>query len=120
MGFVDHQQASILVFEAHQFGQGSNIAVHAVNALGHQQNAPEAGAHFAQNRLEGHRVVVRKAEAAGLTGLGAFENAVVTERVVENQVGGLHPVTEQSGVGGVTAHHDQAVLVTQELGQISL
>ena len=116
MGFVDHQEGLVALLDVDEARQVGDVAIHAVEAFDDDQRALEVAADFAEDVFQRGRVVVVEGAAGGAGKLDAFENAVVDQAVMDDQVLGAEQRGDGRHVGGMAADEGDAVLDFVEAG----
>src|SRR5260221_9300396 len=117
MRLVDHEEGLVALLDVNQARQLGNVAVHAVQAFDDDQHALEQAADLTQDGIEGGGIVVRKGAARRTGELDAFQDAVMDETIVHDQVLWPEQMTDRGYVGGVAADEDHAVLDLVECRQ---
>jgi hypothetical protein len=65
VGFVNHQEGSVLALELNEAGQLRIIAIHAVDPFQHDQHPLKVVALLAEDGVQCSPVIVRERQAAG-------------------------------------------------------
>src|SRR5262245_11019142 len=112
MRFVNHEESAVAALDLDKTRQIGKIAVHAINALKHDQHALELAALLRQDGVERGPVVVRKGQALGARELDALQRAVVDQFVVQDQVSRSEQIADGSDIGGMTADKDDGIVGT--------
>ena len=115
--FIDQQQRLVLLLEFHEARQFGEVAIHAVHALDGDQHAAIAVAHFGQQRVERLPVVMGKGATRSAGKLGALDDRVVGQNVVEDQIVRPQQVADGGDVGGMAGDEDDRGRGAQERGQ---
>ncbi len=118
VGLVDVEERLVALLDFDEPRQVGNIAVHAVHALDGDRHAAIGGPQLFQQLVERAPVVVREGPAAGARQHRALHDAVVGQRVVDDQVAGSEQVAERGFVGAVAADEDQRRVDADEAGQL--
>ena len=108
MGRVDHQPGLAPLLEGDEPGKIAEIAVHAVEAFGDDQDALVAIAARFEHRIERGEIVVRERSALRARQMRAADDAVVGERVVNNEVARADQGADRRHVRRVPADEGQA------------
>ena len=108
VGRVDHQPGLSPFLEGDEPGKIAKVAVHAVEAFGDDQDALVAIADRFQQRIERGEVVVREGSAFRARQMRAGDNAVVGERVVNDEVARTDEGADRRHVRRVPADESQA------------
>ena len=107
---VDHQEATVLLLDAHKLRHGGNVAVHAVHALGDDEHLGVLIAAGAENGLERGGVVVREGAALGVREARALVDGIVRERVIDDEIALAAEVADDRHVRGMPADENNGVL----------
>lgn len=110
MRLVDHQEAAVLLLDAHELRHGGNVAVHAVHALGDDEHLGVLIAAGAENGLERGGVVVREGAALGVGEARAFVDGIVRERVIDDEIALAAEVADDRHIRGMSADENNGVL----------
>ncbi len=116
MGFIDHEQGLVAFFDFDEIGQIGDVAVHAVDAFDDDEHAAILMAELGEEAIGLLPIVVCKRPASGAGKDGSFDDAVVGQCVVEDQVAGSEKVPDHGFIGGMTAGEGQGVFGSQEIG----
>ena len=108
VGLVHHQPRIVTLLESDEAREVRRIAVHAVEALDHDQRAAMLVARRLEQVLQGVKVVVGEGTALRPGQLNARDDAVVRKRIVKHHVARLQQGADGRDVGGVPAHHHDA------------
>ena len=117
MGFVEHPAETKTLTERSQALQVRAIAVHGVDALGHDEDDAIEGGLFVEHELERIEVIMGEATQAGARGHDAIEHARVHETIGEDEVALLRQAAEDGGVGREAGVHHEAVRVALPGGE---
>ena len=115
MGFVDHQQGLVPLLDLDEPRQVGKVAVHAVDAFDGDQHAAVFAAELRQQLIERLPIVVREGPPPG-AGRSPLHDAVVGQRVVQDQVAGAEQVADRRFVGRVAADEDDRIFDAEEFG----
>mgnify|MGYP006978591752 FL=1 len=107
---VDHQEAAVLLLDAHELRHGGNVAVHAVHALGDDEHLGVLIAAGAENGLERGGVVVREGAALGVGEARALVDGIVRERVIDDEIALAAEVADDRHIRGMPADENNGVL----------
>ena len=110
MCLVEHQPSLIPPRQGAEGRQVGHVAVHAVMAFDHDQRPPGLTAVGGEEPLGGGNVVVRKVQAPGAGKLSALLDAVVAERVGQDEIRLAQQIANNGDVGGMTADEGDAIL----------
>ena len=119
MRLIDHQPRIIAALQPDQPAR-SQIAVHAVEAFDDDEGASVPPAVQPQRALKRLHVAVRAKDPLGAGELGALHDAVVDQRICDNQILRPQQATDHRDVGRVAAHKGDGVLDTMQTGQCRL
>ena len=86
VGFVDHEHGVVFGGELGDFGEGGEVAVHAVEGFDEDEAFVAVGGVLLEAAVEVGGVVVLKADELGAGELGAVDHAGVDEAVGEDEV----------------------------------
>ena len=100
--------------------QVGDVAVLAVDALDHDQHPAVLVAGGGEDRVEGRRVVVRERPPGRPGQLAALDDAVVGERVVDDEVARADEVPDHGDVRRVPADQRDRVVGAEQRGQLGL
>ena len=96
VGLVDHQERLVPLLDFDELRQIGEVAVHAVDAFDDDQHAAIFAARISVEQLvERLPIVVRERPAAGAGEDRALDDAVVRQRVVQDQVAGAEQVADR-------------------------
>lgn len=110
MRLVDHQEAAVLLLDAHELRHGGNVAVHAVHPLGDDEHLGVLIAAGAENGLERGGVVVREGAAFGVGEARALVDGIVRERVIDDEIALAAEVADDRHIRGMSADENNGVL----------
>ena len=103
VGLVDVQERLVAFLDFDEPRQVGDVAVHAVHAFDRDQHAAIGRPQLGQQLVERLPIVVRKRPPAGAREDRALDDAVVRQRVVQDQVAGAEQVADRGFVRGVAA-----------------
>ena len=113
----DHQPRLPPLLDGDEAREIAEIAVHAVQPFRDNEHALVAVADRFQQRIERVEVVVGERAALGLRQLRAHDDAVVGERIVDDEVARAEEGADRRNVGGVPADERQACLLAVVAGE---
>ena len=119
VGFVHHQQHVMLLLDLDQAGQVQDLAIHGIDAFGHDEAAAEAGAFLFQKRIQRVPVAILVGEGLGARQACAGDDAVVGAAVIDDGVRAGQQVRDDAHIGEIAADEDQRVVGAQEVGQLA-
>ena len=100
------QHRAVLRLDVDKAREVGKVAVHAVDALDGDEDAPEAVADAREQRVERAPVVVRESAAGRARKPRALQDRVVGEDVVDDEVARTHQVPDRRDVGRVPRDED--------------
>src|SRR5438045_8947513 len=103
MRFAAEYEGFVPLFDFDKPRQIGNIAIHAIDAFDGDQHAAIFAADFRKQGIEGLPVVVRKWPTASAGKNRALNNAVVSQRIVNDEVARTKKVADRRFVRGVAA-----------------
>lgn len=118
VGFVDHEEGAVALLDLDEARQVGVVAVHAVDAFQHDEDAFELAALVVEDGVERFPVVVGEGQAARAGELDALQDAVVDQFVVQHQVARAEEVADGGDVGGVAADEGDGVVHAVEGGDL--
>ena len=116
MSFVDHQEGAMALLDFDEARQVGVVAVHAVDAFQHDQDAFELMALLLQDRVEGFPIGMGEGQAARAGQLDALQDAVVDQLVVQDEIAWAKQITDGGNIGRVTADKGDCVVDAVEGG----
>src|SRR5262249_49943443 len=117
MRFVDHQPGVVPALDFHEFWQVGNIAVHAIEALDHDQRALELMAKRGEQRIERVQIVLRERAPLGAGQSSAGKIAVMREVFVDDQILWSNDGSDRGNIGCMAADKYGAIFLTVMLSQ---
>ena len=114
MRLVDHQQGLVPLLDLDEPRQIGIVAVHAVDAFDRDQHAAIFAAQLREQLIERLPIVVRERPPPRAGQDAALDDAVVGQRVVQDQIARAEQVADRRFVRRVTADEDDRVLRADE------
>src|SRR5262249_44377397 len=118
--FVDHEEGLVPFLDLDEARKIRNIAMNAVDPLDGNQNSAVSAPHLAEQRVQGSPVVVGKGPPRGPGQDTPLHDAVVDERVVNDQILRAKQMTDGGHIGRMPADVDDAILGSKEARQLRL
>ena len=110
VGFVDHQHRAMTFFDFDEFWHIAEVAVHAVHALDRHQHAAVPVPDLGQRSVERFVVVVWKRTPLCTGEQRTLHDAVVGQRIVDDQIFRADQMADRRFVGRVSADHQDRIL----------
>ena len=117
MGLVHHQEAAVLLFEAHIFGNRGDVPVHGIDALHHDQHLGVLVPVGFEQGFQGLGIVMREGQGLRVGQADALHDGVMVDGVVEDQVPLAAEIADDGHVGGMAADQHQGAFGVLPLGQ---
>ena len=117
MGVVDHQPRLTPILDPDQRGQIANVAVHAVKALGDDQNPVVLAPDGCKRPIERLHVVMGEGASLASGHHGAHDDAVMGERIMKHEITRSEQCPDRCDIGRMPAHKGQTAALPVVLRQ---
>ena len=118
MGLVNQQPRIVPFFHLDETTQVGNVSIHAVDAFDGNEDAGVLPSDCVKQFVQRAPVIVRKCTMHRSRQLGALQNAVVRERIVDNEVTRTGKMTEDGRIGKIAADEHDRVFGSNQVGKL--
>ncbi len=108
MRIVNHEPRAMAFLDGDQGREIAEVAVHRIEALGHDQRPLVASPQGGKQRVERGHVIMRKGPALAARHNRAHDDAVVRQRIMDDEVARAEQGADRRNVGGVPADIGEA------------
>ncbi len=120
MGVVDHQPRLTAILDLDQRGQVADVAVHAVKALGDDQNPVVLAPDGCKRPIERLHVVMGEGASLASGHDGAHDDAVMGKRIMKHEIPRSEQRPDRRDIGRMPAHKGQTAALPVVLRQGAL